>query len=135
MVPIILTSDQTMLSTHVGCHYFWPLYMSIGNLHSTIRNRPSNNTWILLAQLPVPPAIRKHHKAIRNGGKSEDKEGYSKTDYERLYKTYKEDAFGAVIEAILEPLQKSTKEGIRLECADGFVRTGFPAIAGWLADF
>src|SRR5690606_10130572 len=135
VVPIILLLDQTILSTHVGGNYFWPLYMSIGNLHSTIRNRPSNNAWILLAELPVPSAMRKHYEATRNGGKSEDKEGYSKTDYARLYRTYKEDAFGAVVEAILKPLQESVKEGIRLECADGFVRTGFPAVAGWLADF
>jgi hypothetical protein len=29
------------------------MYMSIGNIKSTVHNKPSNNTWILIAYLPT----------------------------------------------------------------------------------
>jgi hypothetical protein len=33
----------------------WPVYLSLGNIDSTIRSKPSNDTSILVALLPVPP--------------------------------------------------------------------------------
>lgn len=133
---MIFTSDQTQLSTHVGGHSFWPLYMSIGNINSAVRSRPSNNAWILLAQLPVPPKMRKHihNEDIKRGNAKISYDGFSKTDYERFYKLYKDDALGAVIQAIFDPL-KNRPMGIELQCADHALRQGFPVVAAWLADF
>lgn len=111
--------------------------MSIGNLHSTVRNRPSNNGWILLAQLPVPPPMRKFIEDEEKGkGRGRyAKDGFNKSEYQKLYKTYKDDAFGAVIRDIFAPLQMAAKDGMKLQCSDGFARMGYPVMAAWLADF
>ena len=43
LVPILFASDGTQLSTHSGDHELWPLYMSVGNLPSSLRAKPSSN--------------------------------------------------------------------------------------------
>ncbi|KAF8432912.1 hypothetical protein BGX38DRAFT_1224166 [Terfezia claveryi] len=55
VVPVLLASDQTHLTNFSGDKKLWPLYMSIGNIKSTIRNKPTMNAWIPIALLPIPP--------------------------------------------------------------------------------
>ena len=55
LVPILLASDQTHLTNFSGDKKLWPLYMTIGNITSNIRNRPSMHAWVLLALLAIPP--------------------------------------------------------------------------------
>src|SRR5437868_13301746 len=55
LVPVLLASDQTHLTNFSGDKKLWPLYMSIGNIDSTVRNKPTMNAWIPLALLPTPP--------------------------------------------------------------------------------
>ncbi|KAF8425423.1 hypothetical protein BGX38DRAFT_1081430, partial [Terfezia claveryi] len=43
VVPVLLASDQTHLTNFSGDKKLWPLYMSIGNIKSTIRNKPTMN--------------------------------------------------------------------------------------------
>src|SRR2546421_9909028 len=55
LVPIIYSSDQTHLTDFSGDKKVWPIYITIGNLPSTIQNAPRNHYILLLALLPVPP--------------------------------------------------------------------------------
>ena len=55
LVPILLTSDQTCLTNFAGDKTLWPLYMSIGNISSQIRNKPASQAWILISLLPIGP--------------------------------------------------------------------------------
>ncbi|KAF8435241.1 hypothetical protein BGX38DRAFT_1074065, partial [Terfezia claveryi] len=55
LVPILLASDQTHLTNFSGDKKLWPLYMSIGNIKSSVRNKPTMNAWIPIALLPTPP--------------------------------------------------------------------------------
>ena len=55
LVPILLTSDQPFLTTFAGDKKLWPLYMSIGNNSSQIRNKPASLAWILIGLLPIGP--------------------------------------------------------------------------------
>lgn len=52
-VPIILRSDKTVVSVATGHNEFWPLYMSIGNVHNGAR-RAHGNAVVLIAFLCVP---------------------------------------------------------------------------------
>ncbi|RPA82407.1 hypothetical protein BJ508DRAFT_196693, partial [Ascobolus immersus RN42] len=81
VVSLIFTSDQTKLSTHVGNHSYWPLFMSVGNLHSSLRAQTSSNAWVLLAQLPIPPAMRKFHNVTGDPTRQRDSEGRTRADY------------------------------------------------------
>ncbi|KAF8422807.1 hypothetical protein BGX38DRAFT_1107856 [Terfezia claveryi] len=41
LIPILITSDQTCLTNFLGDKKLWPIFMSLGNILSDIRNKPS----------------------------------------------------------------------------------------------
>ena len=53
VVPIILSSDKTMLSQHRGDISVWPVYLTIGNLNSATRRKQTVPGSILLGLIPV----------------------------------------------------------------------------------
>ncbi|KAF8414746.1 hypothetical protein BGX38DRAFT_1110774 [Terfezia claveryi] len=55
LVPVLLTSDQTCLTNFSGDKKLWPLFMTIGNIHSEIRNQPTRQAWILMDLFSVGP--------------------------------------------------------------------------------
>jgi len=52
-VPIILGSDKTTISIATGHTEFWPVYISIGNIHNSVRQAHRNGV-ALLGFLAVP---------------------------------------------------------------------------------
>jgi len=52
-VPIILGSDKTTVSVATGHNQYWPVYMSIGNIHNNT-HRAHRNGVILLGFLAIP---------------------------------------------------------------------------------
>jgi hypothetical protein len=46
--------DRTHLSNFAGDKKEWPVYMTIGNLSSKIRQMPSAQTVLMVALLPIP---------------------------------------------------------------------------------
>jgi len=97
----------------------WPIYISIGNIASVIRNKPTMNTWIPLALLPIPP-------------KRLDKiPGYlvEAQELDTLQVTHE------IISSILSPLSDvASQRGIEMLCCDEKVRNCVPILCGWLAD-
>lgn len=130
-MPVLFASDATQLSTHSGDHDCWPIYMSIGNLPSSIRAKPSTNAWILIAILPMPP----------KKDDSLEKDAWGKprcsltTEEKEKYKAYKDDVLHQVLEHILAPMKSAMEEGMLIDCADGQVRIAVPKLAGWVADY
>lgn len=53
LVPIIIGSDKTTVSVGTGQNEFYPLYMSVGNVHNSAR-RAHGNALSLVAFLPIP---------------------------------------------------------------------------------
>ncbi|KAF8424430.1 hypothetical protein BGX38DRAFT_1107338 [Terfezia claveryi] len=78
LVPVILTSDQTFLTNFSGDKKLWPLFMSIGNIPSHVRNKPTAQAWILIGLLLIGPKRTKgikgfstkeqEYDALRGGG-------------------------------------------------------------------
>ena len=58
--PLICGSDETQLTDFSGDKKAWPIYLTIGNIHSSIRNKYSYLAHIVLAFLPVPPKFRRN---------------------------------------------------------------------------
>ena len=52
-VPIILGSDKTTVSVATGHTEYWPVYLSIGNIHNNVR-RAHRNGLVLLGFLAIP---------------------------------------------------------------------------------
>jgi Plavaka transposase len=51
--PIILGSDKTTVSVGTGDNAYWPVYLSVGNLHNNVR-RAHRNGVVLLGFLAIP---------------------------------------------------------------------------------
>ena len=53
LVPIILSSDKMTVSVATGQTDYYPLYLSIGNMHNTVR-RAHRNAVVLIRFLAMP---------------------------------------------------------------------------------
>ena len=54
LVPLIFMSDRIHLANFSGDKKEWPVYMTICNLSSKIRQMPSTQSIIMVALLPIP---------------------------------------------------------------------------------
>ena len=54
LVHWIFMSDRIHLSNYAGDNREWPVFMTIGNLSSKIRQMPSPHSVIMVALLPIP---------------------------------------------------------------------------------
>jgi Plavaka transposase len=55
-VPVILGSDKTTVSVGTGNNEYWPVYLSIGNIHNNVR-RAHRNGVVLLGFLAIPKSV------------------------------------------------------------------------------
>ncbi|RPA84845.1 hypothetical protein BJ508DRAFT_194628, partial [Ascobolus immersus RN42] len=131
LVPVLFASDATQLSTHSGDHDCWLIYMSVGNLPSSIRAKPSTNAWILIAILLMPP---KKDDSLEKDAWGKPRCSLTAEEKEK-YKAYKDDVLHQVLEHILAPMKSAMEEGMLMDCADGQVRIVVPKLAGWIADY
>ncbi|KAG6369527.1 hypothetical protein JVT61DRAFT_14276, partial [Boletus reticuloceps] len=59
LVPIILGSDKTTVSVATSQHDYYPLYLSIGNLHNMAR-RTHKNGVKLIGFMEMPKTMKQH---------------------------------------------------------------------------
>jgi Plavaka transposase len=52
-VPVILGSDKTTVSVATGHNEYYPLYISIGNIHNNVR-RAHKNGLVIIGFLAIP---------------------------------------------------------------------------------
>jgi hypothetical protein len=57
LVPLILGSDKTTVSVATGQNEYYPLYLSIGNVHNNVR-RAHRNAVVILGFLAIPKSRR-----------------------------------------------------------------------------
>jgi hypothetical protein len=122
VVPLIFMSDRTHLSNFAGDKTEWPVYMTIGNLSTKIRQMPPAHTFIMVA-LPLIP-IKNHnipHKRL-----------------EEQCQTHQE-VLNEVLRWVLQPLSikqtHSAESGYyNVLCADVNFRRCKPVLAASLAD-
>ena len=76
MVPLILVSDTTHLSKLTGDCKAWLVYMTIGNIHSSIRMAQSKHAIALIALLPIPMRLRDLTQARKLAQKKRNKVCY-----------------------------------------------------------
>ena len=120
LIPVLLASDQTHLTQFSGDKKLWPVYISLGNIHSSIRNKPQSHAWIPLAFLPIPP---KRIPNIIDCSKSQQS-----INAQRI--------FHGAISFLLEPLSDAIvlETGLEILCGDEFYRQCIPRLCAWLAD-
>ena len=109
-------SGQTNLTKFSGDKNAWPVYMRIGNLLSTIHNRPGSMAILLLRLLPTPPKVAKSSRA------------------DKLQRLINADTLRGVCELIFPALNGAAREGAPIDCADGKIRRCLRIISWWIVD-
>ncbi|KAI5980898.1 hypothetical protein EDD15DRAFT_2204812 [Pisolithus albus] len=114
-VPIILGSDKTTVSVATGQNDYWPVYISIGNIHNNVR-RAHRNGVELLAFLAIPKAAKKY------------------TD-DPTFRRFKKQLFHAAMSRILSPLKSGMTVPRVMKCPDGHFRRAIFGIGPYIADY
>ncbi|KAH7098005.1 hypothetical protein BKA62DRAFT_814099 [Auriculariales sp. MPI-PUGE-AT-0066] len=76
VIPIILSTDKTQLTSFTGKQTCYPVYMSIGTIPKHLRRQPSTRAWRLLAYLPTGNPL---FGPAENGEVMIDSEGVART--------------------------------------------------------
>jgi hypothetical protein len=113
VIPVILGSDKTHLTVLSGDKKAWPLYLSIGNIKSRIRNSQNQRAWLIIGYIPIV-----HFE-----------------DHIDLQTTLINRLFHQCVEFILKSLIPAGNNGILMADSRGDVRRCYPRIAAYLADY
>ena len=117
--PVYLASDQTHLTNFSGDQKLWPLYMCIGNIKSTVRNKPTMNAWLSIALLPIPP--KRLDKILTYSAEAQELDALQITH--------------EILSSILSPLSDARgQQGVEMVCCDENVPSCIPKLSAWLAD-
>jgi hypothetical protein len=109
----MLGSDKAQLTVLSGDKKAWPLYLSIGNIPSRVRNAQNQRSWVLIGYIPVI---------------------YFDEDRD-IQTTLVNHLFHQCVEFILQPLVKTGNKGIMLTDVRGDVRRCYPQLAAYIADY
>ena len=114
VVPIIISTDQTKL-TQFKDKVAYPVYLTIGNIPKEIRRKPSTQSQILLAYLPV-------HKL-----------SHETNDHAR--RRMKANIFHMCMKFLLDPIIEPGLNGISLCTGAGQVHNCHPIFAIHIGDY
>ena len=120
LVPILLESDETHLTNFSRDKWLWPVYISRGNIRSSIRNTPTMHGWIPIALLPIGP---------------------KRVNKISWYSVYKQEIPGLhtvhdIIRHLLQPLSAARYHGgHKMDDPDRDHQLGIPRPFCWLTDY
>jgi Plavaka transposase len=113
--PIILGADKTTVSVAIGHVEYHPLYMSIGNVHNTVR-LAHRNAVIPIGFLAIP-------------------KGDCKYDNNTEFRKFKRRLYHASLTRILQPLGHGMSRPGVYRCPDGHFQRVIFDLATFIADY
>ena len=131
-VPIILRSNKTVISVAMGHNEFWPLYMSIGNVHNGAR-RAHGNAVVLIAFLCVPNSKYNSLASVNllliwlNSGQG--------TCWRQAIQNFRRQMFHQSLFMILSSLKQGMEEPEVLWCPDGHFQCIIYGLGPYIADY
>ncbi|KAG5649911.1 hypothetical protein H0H81_001524 [Sphagnurus paluster] len=114
VVPVILSLDKTNLTSFSGNKQAYPVYIGIGTKNHQIRCQPSSHVMLLIGYIPVS-------KLECFSAKKQSIAGFQ--------------LFHNCMQTIVKPLVEAGKNGVRMNCADGFVHMAYPILAAYVANY
>ncbi|KAN0127920.1 hypothetical protein V8E53_014268 [Lactarius tabidus] len=114
-VPVVLGSDKTTVSVATGQNDFYPLYISLGNVHNTVR-RAHRNAVSLLAFLAIPKTTREYADKAN-------------------FRNFRRQLFHSSLETILSALHPHMSRPRVTLCADCQYRNVIYGLGPYIADY
>ncbi|KAI0673077.1 hypothetical protein C8Q78DRAFT_970143 [Trametes maxima] len=114
IIPIIISSDKTQVTLFRN-KTAYPVYLTIGNLPKSIRQKPGRHGQILLAYLPTSRLDHITNKAARRRAVA--------------------NLFHACMARLLAPLKSAGAAGIIMKSGDGVARRCHPILAAYVGDY
>ncbi|KAM6501746.1 hypothetical protein JOM56_001723, partial [Amanita muscaria] len=114
-VPIILGSDKTTVSVATGNNEYWPIYLSIGNIHNNTR-RAHRNGVVLLGFHAIPKADKEHARCPK-------------------FRKFRRQLFHTTLSTILSSLLPAMNHPELVRCPDDHFRRVIYGIRPYVADY
>ncbi|KAG2142346.1 hypothetical protein DEU56DRAFT_939653 [Suillus clintonianus] len=114
-VPIILGSDKTTVSVGTGNNEYYPLYLSIGNVHNNVR-RAHRNAVSVIGFLAMPKTTKEHAKHAS-------------------FRKFRRQLFHSSLSKILERLRPGMKVPEVAKFGDGHFRRVVYGLGPYIADY
>lgn len=125
IVPLILGSDKTMLTSYTGGKSMHPIFLTTGNHPKEVRKNISSGATLLLAEIPTPSF-------------SLATKGLSKSEAKKRAAHLRRILFHLCMYVVLEPLRQfrvsSSASLTPMIDASGAIRMCFPTLMLWSAD-
>ncbi|TDL21907.1 hypothetical protein BD410DRAFT_840292 [Rickenella mellea] len=115
LVPIIIGSDKTTVSVATGQNDFYPVYLSIGNVHNNVR-RAHRNAVSVIAFLSMPKTDRKYAS-------------------DPTFVKFRRQLFHSSLSTILASLRRGMTKPEVVRCPDGHFRRAIYDLACYIADY
>ncbi|KAF5372219.1 hypothetical protein D9758_004938 [Tetrapyrgos nigripes] len=113
--PVILGSDKTTVSVATGQNDYYPLYISLGNVHSSVR-RAHRNAVALLGFLAIPKTSKDY------AGSAE-------------FRKFRRQLFHTSLEHVLSSLKPFMEKPRVTRCPDGHYRRVIYGLGPYIADY
>jgi len=133
-VPIILGSDKTTVSVGTGHNQYWPVYLSIGNIHNNI-HRAHRNGLVLLGFLAIPASeyiiLICLQLVLTNLIYLADRE----SNQDPHFRNFRRQLLHSSLAKMLEPLRPGMTKPDIVRCPDGHFRRAVYGIGPYIADY
>ena len=132
-VPIILGSDKTTVSVGTGHNEYWPVYLSIGNIHNNVR-RAHRNGLVLLGFLAIPQSDHIYSFCSINNSWPlflATKKHKDDADYRKFRRQLLHTSLAKVLQSLKPGM--TTPEIVR--CPDGHYRHAIYGLGPYIADY
>jgi hypothetical protein len=131
--PIILGSDKTTVSIATGNNEYWPVYLSVGNLHNNVR-RAHRNGLVLLGFLAIPKSMSPFFQKAAFVNQTiilANNEHQKDADFRK----FRRQLLHSSLAKILESLKPFMTEPEIVRCPDGYFRRVVYGLGPYIADY
>jgi hypothetical protein len=130
-VPIILGSDKTTVSVATGQHEYYPVYLSVGNVHNNVR-RAHKDALVLIAFLPIPKG---NNRIFTLMSRSPKLAGPRKETVNDQFRDFRRRLFHGCLKKILQKLKRYMTKWDLVRCSDNHFRRAIYGVGPYIADY
>jgi hypothetical protein len=133
-VPIILGSDKTTVSVATRHTEYWPVYLSIRNIHNNAR-RAHKNGLVLFSFLAIPKSKSSHFILVILHTDLNPVSAGKKYKDDELYRKFCRQLLHTSLAKMLAPLKPGMTTPEVARCPDGHYRKVIYDLGPYIADY